>query len=64
MLVFSCETSCDETSVCVMDNNKIIEHIIFSQKEHKRHGGVVPEIASRSHLEKLQEITLDLFTLC
>ncbi len=61
MLVFACETSCDETSVCLLNDNKIIEHIIFSQEIHNKYGGVVPELASRSHLEKLQEITLKLF---
>ncbi len=57
MLVFATETSCDETSICLMEDQKIIDHIIFSQEIHKAHGGVVPELASRSHLEKLQEIT-------
>ena len=58
MLVFAVETSCDETSVCIMDKNKnIYSHIIFSQEIHKRHGGVVPELASRAHLEILQKIT-------
>ena len=58
MLVFAIETSCDETSVCVMDNNKhIYSHIIFTQEAHKKHGGVVPELASRAHLEILQNIT-------
>ena len=61
MLVFACETSCDETSLCLMDNDEIIEHIIFSQEIHNKHGGVVPELASRSHLEKLQEMTISLF---
>ncbi len=62
MLVFATETSCDETSICLMENKKIVEHIIFSQEIHNKHGGVVPELASRSHLEKLQEITEKLFT--
>ncbi len=61
MLVFAAETSCDETSVCLMENNSIVEHITFSQEIHKIHGGVVPELASRSHLEKIQRITFDLF---
>ena len=61
MLVFACETSCDETSVCLMENNKIVEHLIFSQDIHIKHGGVVPELASRNHLEKLQEMTNNLF---
>ena len=58
MLVFAIETSCDETSVCIMDKNKhIYSHIVFSQEDHKKHGGVVPELASRAHLEILQNIT-------
>ena len=61
MLVFACETSCDETSLCLMNDKKIIEHITFSQEIHNKHGGVVPELASRSHLEKLQQMTINLF---
>ncbi len=61
MLVFATETSCDETSVCLMEDQKIIDHIIFSQEIHRVHGGVVPELASRSHLEKLQETTKKIF---
>ena len=62
MLVFAAETSCDETSICLMENSSIVEHITFSQEIHKIHGGVVPELASRSHLEKIQIITNDLFS--
>ena len=61
MLVFAAETSCDETSICLMEDQKIIDHVIFSQEIHKKYGGVVPELASRSHLEKLQEITKKVF---
>ena len=58
MLVFSVESSCDETSVCIMNNDKkILSHIVYSQDIHEKHGGVVPELASRSHLEILQKIT-------
>ena len=58
MLVFSTETSCDETSVCIMKEDKtILSHIIYSQTVHNKHGGVVPELASRAHLEILQQIT-------
>jgi len=58
MLVFSTETSCDETSVCIMKEDKtILSHIVYSQTVHTKHGGVVPELASRAHLEILQEIT-------
>jgi len=62
MLVFSAETSCDETSVCIMKGDKtILSHIIYSQEIHTKHGGVVPELASRAHLEILQEITFKAF---
>ncbi len=57
MLIFAAETSCDETSICLMRDGEILEHIIFSQEIHKKHGGVVPELASRSHLENIQIIT-------
>ena len=58
MLVFSAETSCDETSVCIMKEDKtILSHIVYSQAIHTKHGGVVPELASRAHLEILQQIT-------
>ena len=58
MLVFSSETSCDETSVCIMKEDKtILSHIVHSQAIHTKHGGVVPELASRAHLEILQQIT-------
>jgi N6-L-threonylcarbamoyladenine synthase len=62
MLVFSAETSCDETSVCIMNKDKtILSHIVYSQTVHTKHGGVVPELASRAHLEILQQITKEAF---
>ena len=60
MLVFAVETSCDETSICIInDNKKIFSHIIYSQKEHVKFGGVIPELASRAHLQILQKISND-----
>ena len=48
------ETSCDETSICIIKNKKILSMKTYSQIElHKKYGGVVPEIASRDHLEKI-----------
>ena len=56
-LAFSIETSCDETSVAIVDNNgKILNQIIENQLDHNKFGGVVPEIASRAHLQILQRI--------
>jgi len=56
-LAFSIETSCDETSVAIVNNNgKILNQITENQQDHKKFGGVVPEIASRAHLQILQRI--------
>ena len=54
MLILGIETSCDETSVAVIENGRnILSNIILSQAEHTRFGGVVPEIASRAHLKTI-----------
>lgn len=52
------ETSCDETSVAVIENGTIIRsNVVSSQIEtHKRFGGVVPEVASRKHVETITRI--------
>ncbi|OGL39143.1 MAG: tRNA (adenosine(37)-N6)-threonylcarbamoyltransferase complex transferase subunit TsaD [Candidatus Schekmanbacteria bacterium RBG_16_38_11] len=59
MLLLSIESSCDETSTAVLeDGYKIKSNIVASQVEiHKRFGGVVPELASRQHLESIIPIT-------
>ena len=53
ILVLSIETSCDETSIAVVKNGRdILSNKILSQINiHNEFGGVVPEIASRKHLE-------------
>ncbi|QTA38874.1 tRNA (adenosine(37)-N6)-threonylcarbamoyltransferase complex transferase subunit TsaD [Thermosipho ferrireducens] len=54
MLVLGIETSCDETSVAVLKDGKILSNVVASQIEiHKKFGGVVPEIAARHHLTNL-----------
>lgn len=56
--ILGIETSCDETGAAVYSTeNGILSNVIFSQIElHKLYGGVVPEIASRSHIEKINPI--------
>ena len=51
--ILAFETSCDETSVAVLKNEtELLSNVIASQIEsHKRFGGVVPEVASRHHVE-------------
>ena len=57
MLIFATESSCDETSVCLMlSNGEILSHNIASQDIHLKFGGVVPELASRAHLSNIQEL--------
>src|SRR5213595_2371499 len=54
-LVMGVESSCDETAVAIIKNGReIISNVVASQIEsHKRFGGVVPEIASRHHVENI-----------
>jgi len=54
-LILGIDTSCDETSAAILrDGKKVLSNIVSSQiKLHAPHGGVVPELASRSHAEKL-----------
>lgn len=56
MKILGIETSCDETSVAVWDGKIISHQWIYSQTEHQKFGGIVPEIASREHVLKLTEL--------
>ncbi len=58
LLTLAIETSCDETSCAVIkDGREVLSNIISSQIEiHRRFGGVVPEIASRKHIESINNI--------
>lgn len=58
MLTLAIETSCDETSCAVIrDGREVLSNIISSQIEiHRKFGGVVPEIASRKHIESINQI--------
>lgn len=61
-VVFAIETSCDETATAVVDvaARRILAQSIYSQyTEHAPYGGVVPELASRAHLERLPQLTTD-----
>ncbi len=56
--ILAIETSCDETAAAVVkDGREVLTDVVFSQIDlHKEYGGVVPEIASRSHIEKLPHV--------
>ena len=55
MLVLGIETSCDETAAAVLqDGNKLLSNVIFDQIQiHGKYGGVVPELAGRSHIDRI-----------
>ena len=57
-LILAIESSCDETAASVVKNGRtILSNVISSQIElHKLYGGVVPEIASRKHIEKINQV--------
>jgi N6-L-threonylcarbamoyladenine synthase len=56
-LILGIETSCDETSAAlVAADGRILGHVIHSQDVHAAYGGVVPELAARAHLARLQEV--------
>ena len=63
MLVLGIETSCDETAAAIVrDGREIVSSVIASQvKTHERFGGVVPELASREHLDKIVPIVEEAF---
>lgn len=58
ILILAIESSCDETAASVVKNGRtILSNVISSQIElHKLYGGVVPEIASRKHIEKINQV--------
>ena len=57
-VVLGIETSCDETAVALVDDQRrVLAHVLFSQvDEHQLYGGVVPEIAARAHLQRLDRL--------
>lgn len=59
VIVLGIESSCDETSVAIVKNGReVISNVINSQiKIHETYGGVVPEIASRCHIEVINQVT-------
>lgn len=58
-LILAFETSCDDTSVAIVDHQgEILANVIHSQTQHQQFGGIVPEIGSRSHIEQIHICTL------
>ncbi|MBD2042149.1 tRNA (adenosine(37)-N6)-threonylcarbamoyltransferase complex transferase subunit TsaD [Microcoleus sp. FACHB-672] len=60
--VLAIETSCDETAVAIVKNRQVRSSIIASQiATHRQYGGVVPEVASRQHLEAINQLIAQAF---
>lgn len=51
--ILAIESSCDETSAAVIRDGKVLSNLIATQKVHERYGGVVPELASRAHMQNI-----------
>ena len=58
IITLAVESSCDETSVAVLKNGReVLSNIINTQVDlHKKFGGVVPEVASRKHIENIDVV--------
>ena len=56
-MILAIETSCDDTCAAVLDGDELLANIVSSQTSfHARYGGVVPEVASRHHLELINPV--------
>ena len=51
--ILAIESSCDETSAAVVQDGRVLSNHIATQKVHERYGGVVPEMASRAHIQNI-----------
>ena len=54
--ILGIESSCDETSAAITQDNKVLSNIIANQTVHQNYGGVVPELASRAHQKILFQL--------
>jgi N6-L-threonylcarbamoyladenine synthase len=52
-IILGIESSCDDTSVAIISNNKVLANITAGQEVHEKYGGVVPELASRAHQQNI-----------
>lgn len=57
-MILAIETSCDDTCAAVVepDGRRALSNVVHTQTEHERYGGVVPEVASRAHLERMDGV--------
>lgn len=53
IIILGIESSCDDTSAAIIEDNKILANVIANQEVHQNFGGVVPELASRAHQQNI-----------
>src|ERR1700743_580896 len=53
MNILAIESSCDETSAAIVKDGVVMSNLIATQKVHEQYGGVVPELASRAHMQNI-----------
>lgn len=51
--ILGIESSCDDTSAAILENNRVLANVIANQEVHRKYGGVVPELASRAHQQNI-----------
>ena len=57
MKILAIETSCDDTCAAILENDRLISSVISSQTDlHAKWGGVVPDIAKRAHMERIEPV--------
>jgi N6-L-threonylcarbamoyladenine synthase len=56
MRVLGLETSCDDTGAGIVENGRLLAHVVRAQDVHAEYGGVVPELASRAHITLLPKV--------
>jgi N6-L-threonylcarbamoyladenine synthase len=56
-LILAIESSCDDTSAAISKNGQVLSNLVAGQKIHEQYGGVVPELASRAHIENIIPVT-------
>ena len=62
MKILAIETSCDDTAASVIDNDIVLSNVISSQYFHAKYGGIIPELASRAHLDMIVDIVDEALT--
>jgi N6-L-threonylcarbamoyladenine synthase len=59
MLILGLETSCDDTGAGLVEDGRLLAHMVASQEVHLEYGGVVPELASRAHITLLPRMVAE-----